>query len=492
MLICGICCCIISVSAYYSRPSLILISVVCSAAMGIMLYRNVSFSLVFAIFMVFLMILSSIIATGNAEYCSKLVDKKYNCKLAVCDITYEANDYFIADMQVLKSDTLKSGLRISAGYNDIELQPGQIINACVSIENHNDTYKPELFSRKIYISGKIENLEIATHEKDLILTGFFKVRKYIEKTFFKEFGYNQASTLCAVIFGENAYFSDDFYSKLKSTGVSHVMVVSGMHLSILLALTTFFFKKLFFNRYALAIITVISVLSLTALCGFTMSILRAGVTYLLVALGFVIKRDGVPENTLGAAVSLILIVSPFSFMSIAFRLSVLSTLGIVAVAIKINESVRELMPLKSAFAIFSAITVTNCAFLFTLPVTVSEFGYISLISVFSNLLIGIAVTFMIWFAFLGLIVNLFSQSLSQIFFFPCGILTKYVNSSINNLGELDFAVMELPKGVAFLATVFILFVFWYMTACKKTINQKRTKEKQKIIISQINKKINWK
>ena len=85
----------------------------------------------------------------------------------------------------------------------------------------------------------------------------------------------------------------------------------------------------------------IAVIIVSAVCGFTMSIIRAGVTYILIALSLVLGRSNTPANTLGAAVSLVLLNNPYAIFNVAFQLSVLSTFGILVVAVPCIDFIKE-------------------------------------------------------------------------------------------------------------------------------------------------------
>ena len=82
-------------------------------------------------------------------------------------------------------------------------------------------------------------------------------------------------------------------------------------------------------------------ISVMAICGFTMSILRAGITYFLMALALLLNRENTSENTLGFAVCLIYLANPFAVFSLSFQLSVLSTFAILVVAIPVIDTLRE-------------------------------------------------------------------------------------------------------------------------------------------------------
>ena len=55
--------------------------------------------------------------------------------------------------------------------------------------------------------------------------------------------------LSALTIGDKSLISDDFSHNVKTTGISHVVVVSGMHLSIIMSAIFFIVDKLFYNKY---------------------------------------------------------------------------------------------------------------------------------------------------------------------------------------------------------------------------------------------------
>ena len=235
-----------------------------------------------------------------------------------------------------------------------------------------------------------------------------------------------------------------------------------------------------------------TVLFMSALCGFTKSIIRAGVCYILYAVSIVLKRDNTPENTLGGAVSLILIAEPFAIFSISFQLSALSTLGITAVALPVTDYIKKDGNGNSLLkCVASSAVVTLSALLFTLPVTAYVFGYISTVSVASNMLISYAVTLALSFSAVGLFAYPVLPFVSQILFTAAEIPAKYTELIINLLGSLPFSVMRLGK-YAFVFAIFLLFsVIFILFACKRKQDMLKLKIMREKIISEGGGRLIW-
>ena len=349
-------------------------------------------------------------------------------------------------------------------------------------------FKNSYYSEKIFVNGYIKEF-IDTGENDEILAVVDKVRKHIKSKILKYYDFSEGATVMALVTGNRSYFTDDFYSNVKSAGVAHVMVVSGMHLSVMVALFLFLSNKFFYNRYLKAITIFVVTVVLTAICGFTMSILRAGITYLLLALALIINRESTPENTLGCAVTVILFSNPFAVFNIAFQLSVLSTFAIIVVALPITEYVSQngIIKSKILLSLFSAVLISISALIFTAPVTVYFFGYLSNVSVVTNLLISAPASVAMILCVLGFLFP-FAEGL---LFYLSEIIVSYMNAVINYFGSLPFAITILPKYTAFIFLAVIITVLWILLACKKRKSMLKLKEIRAKKSKERSKRIKW-
>ena len=305
--------------------------------------------------------------------------------------------------------------------------------------------------------------------------------------------YDEAATVAAITIGDRSYFSDEFYSNIKKAGVSHVMVVLGMHLSVIVGLTAFFIKKHFYNKYLRAIVMFATVLFMAAVCGFTKSILRAGFCSLFVAASILSERDNTAENSLGGAAALLFIISPFTIFSVSFQLSFLSTLGIVSVAMPCLDFIKERKLLKTgaAYAFASAIFVTLSATLFTLPVSIYTFGYISNVSVFTNLLIDAVAGIALQLSAVGLLAGLCFPHISRLLFIAAELAADYINRIINLFGSLPFATSEMGTGEFYASLLLVAAVIAALLAFKKHLYKLRLDEIYRKIASERGRKLKW-
>lgn len=401
--------------------------------------------------------------------------------LAVTAVSILLTSINAADLSKLNGDTVK-------GEFTVVTEP----------EDHgtyfkNGTQKRSYYADGIFLRGSLKNIKVENGNDDPVLHIIGNIRKYIKNTLFSNMEYDEAATVAAITIGDRSYFSDEFYSNIKKAGVSHVMVVSGMHLSVIVGLTAFFIKKHFYNKYLRAIVMFATVLFMAAVCGFTKSILRAGFCSLFVAASILSERDNTAENSLGGAAALLFIISPFTIFSVSFQLSFLSTLGIVSVAMPCLDFIKERKLLKTgaAYAFASAIFVTLSATLFTLPVSIYTFGYISNVSVFTNLLIDAVAGIALQISAVGLLAGLCFPHISRLLFIAAELAADYINRIINLFGSLPFATSEMGTGEFYASLLLVAAVIAALLAFKKHLYKLRLDEIYRKIASERGRKLKW-
>lgn len=467
MLLCGVILSTVTVTGFYSKTLLFIIGVLTIILMFILFYKRLHVYVVVLLF-VLLTVFSSFWQLSQIEE-TKYFDGALNKgEYIVISEPVMKDDYYVVTLEVHKSEMLKKGTKISVIGSEPGVSFSDKIIADVTLQALQDSpFKLIDYSEKIYYNGYMKNVE-NTGEKDFVLSKVSNLREYIKSKIFKNYDFSEAATVTALITSNKDYFTDRFYSNVKGAGVAHVMVVSGMHLSIVVTFLLFFTRKFLYNRYLKALITFISVLTVVTVCGFTMSIIRAGITYILISVSLILGRPNTPSNTLGAAVSLILINNPLAVFNVVFQLSVLSTFGILVVAAPIIEFIKEKEYIKNKilFDIFSAVIITLSATLLTLPAMIYHFEYVSNVFIVTNLLVCIPATFAMCFAILGLIM----PPLEKVLFFLSETIVKYINAVINYFGSLSFSTTRVERSTVYIAITAIIIVLLILLACKNYIN----------------------
>ena len=426
--------------------------------------------------------LKSIEKLGNME------NSDVEAYLSFESTNYKSENIYRSTFEVVRSESLPKGVKISVWHIPINFSLGDMLYAEISLSETDPDYKASNYGNKIYITGSIEKFKKIDISDD-VSKSVNKIRNYVAKTVFSSMSKDSAATVCALVLGDRSYLEDGFYDNIKASGVAHVMVVSGMHLSIIVSLALMVIEKTVYKAYLKAFVVFCTVITICAVCGFTNSILRAGITYIIIALGLLFNRPYCGENALGSAVTFILISSPFTIFNIGFQLSVLSTLGILAVALPICKHLD--IKNKILKYIVDTTILSLSALLLTLPVTICVFGYVSNMSVLTNLLISFPVTIILSACVVALILSLIFPFVSSVLLGIVDYGVKYINFVINYLGTRSFAVTRLPLFMAFVAVLVILIVFEVLITCKKRQDMLKLKQMNEKILKEGGDKRKW-
>ncbi len=198
--------------------------------------------------------------------------------------------------------------------------------------------------------------------------------------------------LSAILLGDRSGLSPQIKRDFSALGISHVLAVSGLHLSIVLGGIEWLLRTLTVHKKLRCLL----LCALTALfmgaMGFSPSVLRSGLMYILFQLAFFARRESDSLTNLFSAASLICLISPHSILDTGFLLSVSATFGILVLGLPMTSSLREkLRSLPSLLRtpirfVCETVCISFAASLFTVPIMSLSFGEVSVMSLLSNLL----------------------------------------------------------------------------------------------------------
>ncbi len=324
------------------------------------------------------------------------------------------------------------------------------VKAVMTLKSNDDSiYKSSNYSENIYLSGNVEKLVYSKPLKQKPLYYYASsLSDGIKSTLYANLGYDEAALSAAVLLGDRTGLDDTFYNNTKASGVTHMLVVSGLHLSIIAQLLLLIFDKLRVPYRMTSVIMLLVVFLVMAVCGFTPSIMRAGLTYVIYFAGRLIFRRSDALNSLGASTVILLFINPFLFGSVGYLLSYASTFGVVCLCPKLYAVFKRLYFKGFLYKIYLALAFmlsqTLCAVFATLPLNIHYFGYISLIAPVTNILLSYAVTILLCACLAGVI--LAAVPVIRIFSLPFFIVvtycSRYMYAVIDYFANIPYATVK--------------------------------------------------
>ena len=286
------------------------------------------------------------------------------------------------------------------------------------------------------------------------------IRKY------REWGLqgNALAVASAVSLGEKRALSDQLRQVYSTSGVSHVLAVSGLHVGIMCWFLYLIFPAFMFRRAEwLRQLVVLGILWAYALViGLPVSITRTLIMFSIVAVCRAAQRESSALNSLGIAAILMLISNPSSLFDMSFQLSFSAVLFIVILTPILLEIYEPRNPLGRY--VWRVSVLSFSAQIGTAPIIMYHFSGFSTYVMLANLFV-VPVMFVV--------VSL-AMSLWVIGWFPLirvpvvAALTWIIDcltTLLEYISDLPYAQLELSIShgwkIFIIYAVVILFCLWY-------------------------------
>lgn len=267
----------------------------------------------------------------------------------------------------------------------------------------------------------------------------------------------------ALLLGDRSGIDYELDTAFQVSGISHIIAVSGMHISILFGLI----YTLTARKRGLACLMGIPILFLfAALVGFTPSVTRACVMQSLMLIAMLTDREYDPPTALAFAALVMLVANPLTVLSVSFQLSVGCMVGIFLFSERIRQWLQcfpRFRPGKGLWSrikqgIITSISITMGATAVTTPLVAYHFGCVSLVGMLTNLVTVWVISYIFYGIILCLAVSTISVavagSMSWLLYLPI----QFVLRTAISLSKLPMAAVYTrdPYVVAWLVGCYVL------------------------------------
>ncbi len=295
----------------------------------------------------------------------------------------------------------------------------------------------------------------------------------------------EEGVVLGIILGNTENITDETKDVFSGSSLSHLLAVSGAHISyIVLGLITFF-RKLRITKKINYILTAILLIFYLFVIGFTASATRAVIMTIFLLLQIVFCRKQDLATTISFSLCIILLENPYKILDVGLLLSYLGTLGIIIIFNKIKSKDKKMMDKLKDMCI-----LTISAQVLILPVMAICFNTISFTFIISNLIASIIIGPIIIFGFILILISFFNMHISKIFAKPYIVLLKVL------INVANYSSM-IPISRIYVRTPYIIsIILYYLFIAILTIifeiqksNRKFIKEKFQSILTCIKYKI---
>ena len=285
----------------------------------------------------------------------------------------------------------KDSFNTSFSADAILLVHSSIVNIPKPLNPHQFNYSEYMKSLEVYGQMYIsEKVIINTSEGKTTLYGLAQNLRaeIVQKLQTTKLNANERAILQALVLGEKKDIDKDLYEEYAAAGAVHILAVSGLHVGIFYVLLAFFFKPLKrwkYGSYFQAILIVILLWGFALLSGLSPSVTRAVTMFSFFAMAKLFNRETNSLNTLFLSFLALLIINPLWLFQVGFQLSYLAVFFIVwllPIFQKIGYSKYRIVR-----GIWSIITVSLCAQIGVLPLTLYYFHQFPGLFLITNIVI---------------------------------------------------------------------------------------------------------
>ena len=357
------------------------------------------------------------------------------------------------------------------------------------------SYKEYLMTKEIYGTVKIENPnDVETIKKNQ--SNFFekminKVANLLKRKVEILLPENSASLLKGILLGDCTDISSDVKENFKECNLSHMLAVSGAHLSYLIIGINIILSKKIFGKRASKIITIFGIIIFMNITNMSPSIERAGISSIICIIASLIHRKPDSINAVAIAVLCTVIKNPLSILNVGMQLSYAGTLSLLMFANGREENnSREIIENSEKGKnikkyLVESIKVTLCANILIMPLTIYKFNTISLNFILANLVAGSLLGLSLILGLIMLVTSFVSLNIAKFISFILNIILIILMKSTKLISQIPYSNITVitPYLISIVIIYTITFLGYYIA--KSPELRKKLKVNKKLIIKTI-------
>lgn len=316
------------------------------------------------------------------------------------------------------------------------------------------SYYPE-----IYKVGEISGFNFSLLKKKI-----FALQKILLKKIEANLSWESAAIARAMFLGDKSFLDEEMKNNFSRSGLSHVIAISGMHISLLSSIFLELLLAVGISRKKSFYFCVIFLLFYLILIGAPASAIRASIMGFWSLLAIYLGRPGNIVRGLIISGFIMVLFNPLLLVSdVGFQLSFLAVLAIVFIHPIIKDFLqRKVWRRKGGEGIIDIFSITFSVQILSAPILISNFDQISLVAPLSNLLILFLLTPMMILFLLSLSCSFIIPPLAPIFYFFFDVLISYFLFIGRLSGAWSFSVINIYSWSRFLSLIYYLLIIIFL------------------------------
>lgn len=329
-------------------------------------------------------------------------------------------------------------------------------------------YKQYLKTKKIIGTVELEKAKILKSSNGSFI---HNIQKYIKDTINGTLTDEEGNLLLAILLGDKDKLSEDIQESFKTSNLSHMLAVSGAHVSYIILGLTYVLQNSIIGKKNGKIVCIIFLLAFMAITNFTPSVTRACIMAILTLFSSIIYRKSDVYTNISVAALITLIFNPYSLLDLGFQLTYGGTIGIIIFIKRIQEK-------KSNSKVINYIKqmalVSIYANIIIIPIMMYHFNTVSFTFIISNIMASPILGIIVITGFLFIIASITVKPLTR-------LIAIFIKPILSILIKISQICSKLPFSNILVVTPYMFNVISYYAIILYCIKSKKN-NKCKIII----------
>ncbi|MEN9604614.1 MAG: hypothetical protein RJB39_299 [Candidatus Parcubacteria bacterium] len=335
-------------------------------------------------------------------------------------------------------------------------------------------YKQYLAKDDVYVLMQIKEWEkvrecTEVSKYELIQKWFIGLKNKLTEIFLTEYEHPYAGLVAGVLVAGKGLMDSDTLEIFKRTSLSHVVVLSGSNVSLILICIKLLVDRLFFWKWIKKIIVLLAVWAFVLLTGGGAPIYRAAASAFCGMVLFDNKTSQIYALTV--VIFILTIINPFqTFFDPSFHLTCCATYGLILFSKPIETKIRLSVFRSISKSLREIISVTLATQVFVFPYILAMTGSFSSVFLLSNVLVLPMIPFIMLFGFVTMVGGLMGMGwLVSLSVFINNFILKSVFWIVGKLAAVPYGYVQIGKGwsVGVLIAYFLLLFSIFIKSKKK-------------------------
>ena len=275
-----------------------------------------------------------------------------------------------------------------------------------------------------------------------------------------------------LVLGDRSLLSATAAEDLKHAGIYHTMALSGLHMGTLAGLVSLLIR----NKKLRALVCIPVCVLFTVVTGAPASLVRALIMEILLLIAPLFDRETDTPTSLGFAAMLMVVQNPWCMLGWGTQLSFASVAGIALLSQRIRQGLYGFVRRKRfgktlrrvIYFVGGSLLTTLSATVFSLPLVMIYFGYISLVAPVTNLLTGFAITWAFRLGLIASVVGVILPDMGGLFGGLLDLLFRYIRGAAGFMAGIPFGVIytETAYAMAWVLACYVIGAMLYLVGKK--------------------------